>query len=70
MPINDDEKIVTEMTSIWQSSTTYDVAFKVLGNTNYWGQDLNSVKGITQAVSDALELLEKYGVKEGFLKFT
>lgn len=70
MPINDDEQIVAEMNWIWQSSTTYDVAFKVLGNTKFWGQDLNSIKGFTQAVSDALELLEKYGVKEGFLKFT
>jgi len=70
MPINDDKNIVLEMSVIWQSTDFVDIAKKVLGKTEYWGQNLNLVKGLTSAIATSLELIEDYGIEKGFSKLS
>ena len=69
LPVNDDPEIRTEMAEIWKSRLVEDIAFCVLGKKEYWGTDLNSVDGLTNAIVRALQAIEKFGVEIGFLKF-
>jgi len=69
LPINDDEQIVTEIKEIWNSATNKEVASKLLGKVSYWDKDLNTIDGLTDAITRALDVLEENGVEEGFLKF-
>lgn len=70
LPINDDQAIVAEFLSIWQFDNVRNVAQQVLGKQAYWGTDLNTINGLTDAVANSLEMIEKFGVKEGFLKLS
>lgn len=66
LPVNDDKEIEAEMAAIWKSGSIEKIASQVLGNTRYWGQDLNEVEGLTIAIANALQKIENNGIKEGF----
>lgn len=66
LPINDDKEIVSEMAEIWKSDSMYDIATQVLGKVEYWGQNLNDVEGLTNAITTSLQLIEEKGIEVGF----
>ena len=69
MPVNDDQAIMDNLKSIWETSTFEEVAQRVLENTNYWDQDLTMVKGLKEGVALALKNLDTLGVQKGFEQF-
>lgn len=69
MPVNDDQAIMDNLKSIWETSTFEEVAQRVLENTNYWDQDLTKVKGLKEGVALALKNLDTLGVQKGFEQF-
>ncbi|MFC4096054.1 tagaturonate reductase [Euzebyella saccharophila] len=69
MPVNDDQAIMDDLKSIWETSTFEEVAQRVLENTNYWDQDLTKVKGLKEGVALALKNLNTLGVQKGFEQF-
>lgn len=70
LPINDDKEIIAEMAAIWKSDSMKKIASHVLGKTTYWDEDLNKIKGLTEAIATSLQRIEKYGIKEGFSKLS
>jgi len=68
MPVNDDNDVVSEMALLWKLCSMNEIATKVLGKTQYWGQDLNEIEGLTNAITTSLEFIEEYGIEKGFLK--
>ena len=46
----------------------YVTAF--LGNTAFWGQDLNSVKGLTEAVAGHLGQIREKGMREALCRIS
>lgn len=68
LPIIDDKEIEAEMVAIWKSDSMEKIASEVLGKTTYWDEDLNKIEGLTEAIATALQMIEKYGIKEGFSK--
>ena len=46
------------------------VADKSLKNSGYWGEDLTKVKGLTEAITSALDNIDTHGIQEGFERFS
>ncbi|MER3374887.1 MAG: tagaturonate reductase [Allomuricauda sp.] len=70
LPVNDDENIVSYIQKIWKS--THDVQSIVDGiiaEEKFWGQDLTKVAGLGEALTIALEHIERNGIEVGFNEF-
>ncbi|MDF4202305.1 tagaturonate reductase [Maribacter sp. SA7] len=68
LPVNDDENIVLEMVLIWKSRSLHEVVAKILGKEDYWGQDLNSIENLGNAITNYIKFIEEFGIEEGFLQ--
>lgn len=69
LPVNDSVEIMNSFTEIWKSNDYAEIAIKVLGNTSYWGEDLNQTENLTDAVALALEEIDTNGIEIGFANF-
>lgn len=54
-PINDTPEVLEFFRKAWVSN---DVVKVVLGNKDFWGQDLNAIEGFTKAITEDLKSLE------------
>jgi len=70
LPVNDSEEIVNAFAKIWESDNYLEIAKKTLGITEYWGEDLNQVSNLTDAVALALEEIETNGIEGGFANYS
>jgi tagaturonate reductase len=70
LPVNDSAEIVDAFAEIWKSSNYAEIATKTLGNTSYWGEDLNKIENLSAAVALALEEIEANGIEVGFANFS
>jgi tagaturonate reductase len=70
LPLNDDFELMAEFVQIWKSNNFTVVADKALKKTAYWGEDLTKIKGLTEAITIALESIDIFGISEGFEKFS
>jgi tagaturonate reductase len=48
----------------WAGLTTPAFVKEVLGDISFWGEDLNTLPGFTEAVTNSLNLMISYGAKE------
>lgn len=69
LPINDTKDIVTFFETIWESNAIESVVKQTLSNNEFWEQDLNEVKGLTEALVFALNEIENSGIEKGFTNF-
>ena len=60
---NDDAAIVALLKDLWACDDVCKVAEGVLGAEFIWGEDLNKSPGLTDMVSDNLELIQKEGMR-------
>ena len=59
-----DEKHHLEMfKKLWETDDYKKISSTVLGLKDHWGLDLNSIDGMTECVSNYLEIIDKKGVK-------
>jgi tagaturonate reductase len=58
IPLNDAPEILDFFKTVWEKQDGDKVAQNVLANESFWGQDLNKVKGLTAAVTEALQQIE------------
>lgn len=70
LPIKDSDEIVSEFKEIWSLNDYPKIAAMVLENDNFWGQDLTKIQGLKEAISIALELIDKDGIETGFANFS
>ena len=59
----DDPEIIALLKDLWASGDTRKVAEGVLGAEFIWGEDLNGIPGLTDAVSGMLVLIQKEGMR-------
>ncbi|HSP40961.1 MAG TPA: tagaturonate reductase [Gillisia sp.] len=69
LPVQDEAKLISEFQEIWELNSYREIATQVLGNKEYWDQDLNTVPGLTESIAKALNLIETSGIEDGFNEF-
>ncbi|MFD0796505.1 tagaturonate reductase [Maribacter chungangensis] len=69
LPVQDDEKVILELSKIWQSYNFEEVASRILSKTDFWGQDLNGIPGLAQALTTAIQYIEEEGIETGWVNF-
>ena len=70
LPVNDSEDITSFFTEIWKSNNYMGIAKAVLVIEDFWGEDLNQIKNLTNAIAIALSEIENNGIEKGFLNFS
>ena len=61
--VNDDEAIKNLLSELWATGDVAKVAKGVLGAEFIWGEDLNSVPGLTAMLETDLSLIQKDGMR-------
>jgi len=69
LPIKDNQEIVDTFKEAWSSNDSEKVTKEILANTEFWDQDLNQIKGLTEAIILALNEIESNGIEKGFENF-
>lgn len=69
LPVKDTQDIVDFFDEIWKSSDLNEVVEKTLGNTDFWGQNLNEIPALKEELVFALQEIENKGIVEGFNNF-
>lgn len=69
LPVDDSKEIVDEFQGIWSSDVATAVQ-KTLQNTEFWGEDLTKIKGLSEALVLALNEIEENGIEKGFSNFS
>jgi len=62
--IQDDQKIIDLLQSLWSSGCTKQIAEGVLAAGFIWGEDLNKIPGLTDKVSGYLNAIQDKGIVE------
>ncbi|MGJ8667167.1 MAG: tagaturonate reductase [Patiriisocius sp.] len=70
LPINDSEEIVKAFHKIWEQNDNIAVANAVLSNKTFWDQDLTKVKDLENAITLALNEIEKNGIEKALANFS
>ncbi|MBQ3660102.1 MAG: tagaturonate reductase, partial [Bacteroidales bacterium] len=60
---NDDPKIVSLLQELWATGDVAKVARGVLADDFIWGEDLNAIPGLTEALTADLALIQKEGMR-------
>lgn len=64
--VSDDPEIVGFFAKGWAAGDIPKLVENTLANESFWGQDLNQVKGLTEAITNHLQIIETQGIlKEG-----
>ncbi|MGO4819040.1 tagaturonate reductase [Flavobacterium sp. W22_SRS_FP1] len=69
LPVDDSKEITNVFQEIWASNDTAKVVGQTLSNTEFWGEDLTKVKGLSEALVLALNEIEANGIEQGFVHF-
>ena len=54
----------------WQLGALDAVVAKVLANTDFWGEDLTKINGLSEAIVVALTEVEANGIENGYANFS
>lgn len=69
LPIDDDKTITEEFENIWSLEDNQAIAKRVLEQEKFWGEDLSLIPELKEKIALALELIERDGIEEGFLRY-
>ncbi|MCL4122898.1 UNVERIFIED_CONTAM: hypothetical protein GTU68_066681 [Idotea baltica] len=70
LPVQDNVAIQEKFSEIWKLENRLDIANEVLGIEAYWGEDLNKIENLTDAIALALEEINANGIEEGYINFS
>lgn len=70
LPVQDSDDIIAAFTKIWASNDYTEVAKNALSIKDYWGEDLNEVENLTEAIALALKEIDTNGIEVGFANFS
>ncbi len=70
LPVNDSTDIIMAFSEIWLLENYTKIAEVVLARNDFWGQDLNHIPNLTNAIAVALLEIENNGIEKGFLNFS
>ncbi len=69
LPLQDDKEIIKTFSEVWTFNNYDKIASIVLDNQNFWGQNLNRIESLPEAIAIALEEIDKNGIEQGFIHF-
>jgi tagaturonate reductase len=69
LAVDDSKEITDVFQEIWASKDSAKVVAQTLSNTEFWGDDLTKVKGLSEALVLALDEIEANGIEQGFVHF-
>jgi len=69
LPVKDAPEIVEAFKDAWQLETLDLVVAKILANTEFWGENLTEVNGLSAVLILALNEIKTNGIEEGFINF-
>jgi tagaturonate reductase len=69
LPVKDSPEIVEAFKNAWQLGTLDSVVNTIISNTEFWGEDLTKINGLSEALVVALNEIEANGVEKGFVDF-
>lgn len=69
LPVQDSDDIVVTFENFWKSNNYSEVANKALSIEAYWGEDLNTVENLTNAITLALKEIEENGIEKGYFNY-
>ncbi len=70
LPVKDTPELVEAFQKAWELEDLNSVVATVLANTEFWGEDLTKVDGLSQALVLALNEIETNGIEQGFINFS
>jgi tagaturonate reductase len=70
LPVKDSPEIVEAFKNAWQLGTLDLVVAKILANTEFWGEDLTKIEGLSEAIVLALTEIEANGIEQGFANYS
>ena len=70
LPVKDSPEVVEAFKNAWQLETLDLVVAKILANTEFWGEDLTKIKGLSEALVLALNEIKANGIEQGFANFS
>lgn len=62
--LKDDQEIIDLLKNLWADGSPMDVAKGVLGAEFIWGEDLNLIPGLTERLSEYLQMIQDKGMNE------
>ena len=70
LPINDSPEIVSFFNEAWKLKEYKEIASAILKNVDFWGEDLTKIDSLTEAVTMALQEIDKNGIEKGFENYS
>ncbi|MFV0566390.1 MAG: tagaturonate reductase [Flavobacteriaceae bacterium] len=70
LPVNDSEDIVNTFAEIWKTTDYNQIAKKTLSIVDYWGEDLNKIDNLAEAIALALKEIDENGIEKGFENYS
>lgn len=62
--LKDDQEIIDLLKNLWTDGCPMEVAKGVLGAEFIWGEDLNLIPGLTEKLSEYLQMIQDKGINE------
>lgn len=56
-PVRDTPEVVDFLQEVWENKDSHTIATRVLAQTAFWQQDLNSIAGLTDLLADKISVL-------------
>ncbi len=70
LPVDDSATITDAFHEIWSSNDAAKVVQDTLSNTEFWGEDLTKINGLSAALILAINEIEANGIEQGFVNFS
>jgi tagaturonate reductase len=61
MPVKDDDSVMVFMKQAWEQPTIKHAIDVILSNSSLWGEDLTMVRGLSERISKAVDIIEGCG---------
>lgn len=68
LPVDDSKEITDAFEAIWADGTAKAVQ-QTLQNTEFWGEDLTAVKGLSETLELAINEINANGIEEGYQNY-
>ncbi|WP_348798650.1 tagaturonate reductase [Flavobacterium adhaerens] len=70
LPVKDTPELVEAFKNAWQLENFDSVVNTVLANTEFWGEDLTKIEGLSEALIVALNEIDANGIVKGYENYT
>jgi tagaturonate reductase len=70
LPIQDSDDIVATFENIWKSNNYSEIAKNTLSKKAFWGENLNKIENLTNAITLALKEIEVNRIEKGFENYS